>query len=198
MSHLNRTKEEQATSLANYLPGGRAFQQKIIAGSNLRKFLLGLASELFLEEGYLRTYEEETKPDNTVLLLDEWENAVGIPDDCFPGTGTLAERRTHVLVKLASLGVQTEQDFIDLATLFGLTVTITPTIETVIFPYTFPMQFIPASQARFTITITFAVVVFNAFPLTFPIQFGDPQHAILTCLYKKLKPANVDLIFIEV
>jgi len=198
MTHTVRTKEEQATSLANYLPGGRVFQQKIVAGSNLRNFLKGLSSELLLVDGYLRTYEEETKPDNTVLLLDEWESAVGIPDDCFFGTGSIAERRTHVLVKLASLGVQTEQDFIDLAALFGITVTVGPALGFATFPYTFPMLFLTPTESRFTILITFTVIITNEFPLTFPIVFGDPIIGIVQCLFTKLKPANCDIIFVEV
>ena len=161
-------------------------------------FLKGLAGELFLADGYLRTYEQEIIPDQTVLFLEEWESAVGIPDDCFAGTADIDTRRTRVLVKLAALGVQTAQDFVDLATLFGITVTVGSALPSSIFPFTFPILFLTPTEARFTILVTFTVTINNSFPLVFPFVFGDPIIGILECLYSKLKPANCDLIFVEV
>ncbi len=114
-----RNQQEQAQSLRAYMPSGRLFN-----GDNFKNWMLGLAGELIRATELIETYSQEIIPDNTVLLIDEWESALGIPDDCFPGTGAVAERRLHVLVKLASLGVQTAQDFIDLAALFGITVTV--------------------------------------------------------------------------
>lgn len=198
MSTVVRTKTEQAISLAKYLPGGRAFQQAQRSTSNFHKFLKGLACELVLADGYLRTYEQEIIPDQTVLFLAEWEKAVGIPDDCFPGTADIDTRRTHVLVKLASLGVQTAQDFVDLAALFGITVTVESALPSSIFPFTFPILFLTTTEARFTILVTFTVTINNSFPLVFPFVFGDPIIGILRCLYSKLKPANCNLIFVEV
>jgi len=43
-----------------------------------------------------------------VAFLDEWERALGIPDDCFDLANTDDERRINILTKLAALGVQTE------------------------------------------------------------------------------------------
>jgi uncharacterized protein YmfQ (DUF2313 family) len=192
-----RSIEEHAQSLANYLPGGRVFAPKNESNSNLRKLLRGMASELFKADGYIRTYEQEIIPDQTVLFIDEWEKAVGIPDACFKGTGSIDERRLHVLVKLAALGVQTAQDFIDLAALFGVTITVTAGSTNGGFPMTFPIRlFGPA--AYFTIIIQFTVQGANRFPMTYPITFGDGTIALLECLFNKLKPANCQLIFEQV
>ena len=192
-----RTVEEQAQSLANYLPGGQVFGPKNKNNSNLRKLLRGMAGELFTADGYIRTYQQEIIPDGTVLFIGEWEKAVGIPDSCFPGTGSIDERRLHVLVKLASLGVQTAQDFVDLAALFSVTITVTAGSTPGGFPMTFPIRlFGPA--AYFTIIIQFTVQSANRFPLTYPITFGDGTIALLECLFTKLKPANCDLIFEQV
>jgi len=194
---LLRTIEDQAQSLANYLPGGRVFTPKNDPNSNLRAVLRGMASELFTADGYIRTYQQEIIPDETVLFIDEWERAVGIPDSCFKGTGTIDERRLHVLVKLASLGVQTAQDFIDLAALFGVTITVTAGSTSGGFPMTFPIRlFGPA--AYFTIIVQFTVESIERFPLTYPITFGDETIGLLECLFTKLKPANCDLIFEQV
>jgi uncharacterized protein YmfQ (DUF2313 family) len=197
MVSIVRSKTEQAISLAKYLPSGRLFRQAYNSSSNLHKFLKGLASELVLADEYLRTYVHETIPSRTTLFLEEWERTVGIPDDCFPGTGDIDTRRTHVLIKLASLGVQTSQDFEDLAALFGVTVTVGSGVDFASFPMELPMLLLSPTEARFTIIVLFTVTTPNEFPMTFPITFGDQVIAIVQCLFNKLKPANCQTIFLE-
>lgn len=194
------SKEEQADSLAAYLPGGRLFNAGKISGTNLRALLLGLSSELRKAEGYLKTISNEYDISTTQLFIDEWEEAVGIPDACFTGTGSLDERIKHVLVKLASLGIQTESDFEELGTMLGVTVDITPGFDlSSTFPATFPFIFFDSTkQARFTIVVDFTVSAAAKFPLTFPFTFGDADIATLECLFNKLKPANCSLLFRQV
>lgn len=199
---IERTLEEQTQMLANYMPGGKLFAAKNVNDSNFRKLLRGLAGELFTADGYLKTYSDEIKPDATVLFIDEWESAVGIPDDCFKGTGDIDERRRDVLVKLASLGIQTADDFVAVALLFGVTVTVesgvtgnTPSI----FPMTFPIVLGGDIQdLRFIIIVRFTAPDSSRFPLIFPITFGTSEIAILECLFAKLKPANCALIFEQI
>lgn len=191
-----RTLGDYTDSLAAYLPGGTMFASRSVQDSNFRKLLRGMAGELFRSNGLLREYSCEVLPDQTEKFLDEWESALGIPDDCFSGQGSLNERRRDVLTKLAASGIQTEQDFIDLAAIFGVVVTVTPGIEEIEFPLVFPvLMFSTESDARFTIVIEFTVQDTSRFPLTFPIQFGDDTIAILECLFNKLKPANCNIIF---
>ena len=194
-----RNIEEQAQSLANYLPGGRLFKAANIRNSNFRKLLRGLAQELIKADDFIRVYQDEIIPNETVSFIDEWEAAVGIPDDCFSGAGTLTERRSHVLIKLASLGVQTAEDFIELGALFGIVLDVRSGSVNGNFPLVFPWRFYPSAiEARFTIVVSFTVTEANRFPLTFPIIFGDEQIGILECLFRKLKPANCDILFEQV
>lgn len=191
--------ETQAQRLADYLPGGRLFQAKNISDSNLRKLLRGIGSELFTADGYLRDFQEDIAPSVTTYFISEWESAVGIPDDCFNGTGTLNERRRNVLVKLAALGVQSAGDFVDLGALFGVTVTVRSGAYYGVFPLHFPIYFFAtAKEARFTIVVDFTVPSASRFPLTFPFTFGSDEIALLECLFTKLKPANCDIIFRQV
>jgi uncharacterized protein YmfQ (DUF2313 family) len=190
---------EHARALAAYLPNGKTFEAKNLAGSNFNQLLRGLAGELFTAEGYLITLEREYFPDATVLFLDEWEQALGIPDACFSGTGTLNERRRDILVKLASLGVQTADDFVELGAVFGVTVTITPGVEAGSFPMTFPfVLFGSPSEARFTIFVTLSGVDISTFPYTFPILFGSTEIGVLECLFKRLAPDNCNVVFKQV
>ena len=194
-----RDIEQYTNSLADYLPGGCLFASKSVDNSNFRKLLRGMAGELFRSNGLLKEYSEQIIPDQTIKFISEWESTLGIPDSCFSGTGTLVERRRDILVKLAALGVQTANDFIDLATTFGITVTINAGIQEITFPLVFPVvMFNTLKDARFTIVVRFTVEAANAFPLVFPITFGSGEIAILECLFTKLKPDNCNIIFRQV
>lgn len=193
-----RDLEAFTKSLADYLPGDPLFASKGVAGSTLRRLLQGLSGELYRCNGYLRGYASEILPDQTTKYLGEWERALGIPDSCFDGQGTVEERRRDVLAKLASLGVQTVDDFVELAAFFGATVTIENGSARGIFPMAFPIiLFDTAKQARFTIYVTFTAPLASRFPLTFPFTFGDDAIAIMECLFNKLRPANVKVIFAQ-
>lgn len=191
-----RDIEQYTDSLARYMPGGDLFASRNVADSTFRKLLQGLSGELFRCNGLIKEYFEQIIPDTTTKFVGEWESALGIPDDCFLGTGTLEERRLHVIVKLASLGVQTAQDFVDLALLFGITVTVTNGALHGTFPMEFPIVFFDSSKdARFTIIVEFDEPNVDVFPYTFPITFGNTTLTIITCLFENLKPANTKVLF---
>ncbi len=196
----HHSKSKHADSLADYLPSGRLFEASRVDGTNFRKLLMGLSSELFVGEGYLKTVSDEYDIRTTTLLIEEWEGALGIPDDCFKASGTIEERRRDVLVKLASLGVQTNEGFIDLGTIFGTAITIHAGIDVAsVFPLPFPLVFFDTvKEARFTIVVDFVTEAANKFPLIFPFTFGSEEMAVLECLFNRLKPANCDIILRQV
>ena len=188
--------EEQTDSLASYLPTGRLFEAAWVGDSNFRKLLKGFAGELFNAEGLIKQYQDEYAPDTTTNFIGEWERALGIPDDCFSGSGTITERRRDVMIKLASLGVQTEEDYIALADLLGVTIEVIAGAEIGTFPYTFPLIFFENERhARFTLVIRYTVQAASRFPLTFPFVFGDSAIALLECIFRKVTPSNVNLLF---
>ena len=182
------THEDHTNALADYLPGGKLFAAKNIKDSNFRQLLRGIAGEMFNAQGYITTLNQEYLPDETNLFLNEWEQALGIPDDCFSGSGTNDERRRDILVKLTALGVQTVADFEQLAVVFGITVTVTPGIDS---DYVFAND----TDARYSIVIDFTEQVGGSFTYDFPIIFGDTTDFILKCLYQKVDPANCQTIF---
>ena len=164
-----------------------------ITDTNAWKFLNGLAPEFVRLATSIRE-ARVTIPhiDNNSDFIDEWEAAMAIPDDCFPGTGTLEERWAHVLAKFASMNVQTSADFVVLAAVFGFTVTVEGGIGSVLYPGSFGSD----KEARNTIVITFDVVEPNSFPYTFPITFQQNQTKIMECMFEKLRPANNQLEFL--
>lgn len=204
-----RNLEEQTNSLANYLPSGRAFAAKNVEDTVTRGLLAGLSGELLRNAELVQEFRDQIIPDETVLFVDEWESALGIPDACFTGQGTIDERRADVLAKLASLGVQTAEDMRRLALqIYGIELTIrNPTRDPDnVFPYTFNPtgELDPGGdggtftfglsdrEARFQIVIEYDNLPEPVlFPLTFPIPFGTREVAVIECLLTKLRPANV-------
>ena len=182
----------------------------------MRKFLLGLAHEMTIADGHLCNYQNDIAPSVTTYFIDEWEQALGIPDACLTGTGTLVERRRDVVLKLAALGVQTVEDFVYIGSLFGITVTVESLIHHSEFPMIFPLYLVPSgfprdtfpmtfpfstftpAQSKFTILVSFTVAAVSRFPLAFPFTFGDSIVTVLECLFRRLKPANCDIIFQQV
>ena len=190
-----KTQDEMTDSLAAFMPGGRVFAAKGEADSTLRKYLNGLSKELFRIDEQMNLMSEDHDINLTVNFLEQWESAVGIPDDCFDTSGTIEERRFNVLAKLAKMNLTTEQDFIDLASLYGINITITQGAIAGIFPMTFPITFFAsAKEARFTMIVTFDTTL-ETFPLTFPITFGESTIGTIKCLFNKSKPANVQIVY---
>ncbi len=192
---FDTNKENHVQALADYLPNGRLFEAKNIADSNFRQLLRGIAGELFTAQGYLNTLEQEYFPDQTTLFIEEWEQALGIPDDCFPGEGTISERRRDILLKLTSLGVQTVDDFYALAAIFGEAVEIYPLINVAFPPYAVPFTPINEQQARFTVVVDGVGTVENFPPYDVPFDLFDDQN-VLKCLFDKTIPENCTILYV--
>ena len=193
------TRDEHAKVLADYLPGGEVFGAKADQETNLYKLLLGLAEQSrLIEENLVLTFEEFDITETTDLL-DQWESALGIPDDCFPGTGDTETRRLHVNAKFLADLVVTDDDFVAVAAAFGVAITVTNGVDALDdFPFTFPITFEDVRAARFTMIIEFTVTEALRFPYTFPFAFGEDVIETLKCFFRKLAPANVDVVFTQV
>jgi uncharacterized protein YmfQ (DUF2313 family) len=192
------TREQQAQTLANYLPGGTAFAAKNVTNTNTRKLLRGLADELMRSDEYIHLFRTDFLPDTTKYHISEWESAVGIPDTCMKGTGSDAERRLHVIIKLAWMALQTQPDFISLAALLGVSIAVEGGSIHGCFPFVFPIKFYPSAKAaRHTIVITADLPEELNFTYTFPIQFGTTAMSLMQCIFNRLKPAHVDITYVN-
>lgn len=189
------TPSDITDSTAAFMPNGRVFGGKNRGDAILRKLLNGLSLEFYRIDEQMELMAEDYDINVSIQFLPQWEAAVGIPDSCLDGTGTLEERRKAVLAKLAGMNLTEDQDFIDLAAIFGVTVTITQGSTVGIFPMTFPfILFGTAKEAKFSMIVTFDTPL-ETFPYTFPFIFGDATRGLIECIFNKLKPANVQIIY---
>ena len=192
----SRTLEEQTDVLAQYLPNDPLWAAKNIDGSNLRKILVGLASQFIRFRDKADEIYDEYDPTITTNLIEEWEKVVSIPDNCLGNTGTLAQRRTNILLKLAGINVTTEKQFEEVAAILGIAINVENGVDTSTIPLTLPFILVSAAEAPFTIVITVDQSLEpSGLPLTLPFALTSSTPVLLNCLFQKLKPANTQLIF---
>lgn len=196
-----RDRDQHAAALSQYLPNDKVFCAKNIDGSNLKNLIFGLGGSFKrIDDVIQRIWEGVSLVDtNDLDFIEAWEQMVGIPDDCFTTENlTLDQRRENILVKLRSLNILTEDDFITLINLLGFDANIKQGITFGVFPMTFPIIFFKsAKQARFTMVVELpsSLAPLFSFPFTFPFEFIEPGANIVACLLNQLKPANVDIVF---
>lgn len=191
-----RTQTQQADILAQYLRDDNLHEAKNRDDSTLRKILLGLASEWLNFRDKINEVVKEYNPQKTTALIQEWEEFVGIPDNCIPVASTIEQRRLNVLLKLAGINATTEKQFKNVASILGYNIEVSNGVSTSTFPLTLPFLLISEASAPFTIVITLSSSIQpSGFPLTFPFTLTSQQPAILDCLFNKLKPANTQLFF---
>lgn len=103
-------------SLLQLLPLGRALPRE--AGTSLEKLAAGLADELRRIDGRVVDLIAEL-PATTTELIDEWESALGLPDECAPESGTNEARRDAIVARLNETADNSPQGFVDILAAFG-------------------------------------------------------------------------------
>jgi len=192
----NNTREVQADILAQYLPNNVCYQSAWEDGSVLRKILLGLASQWMDARAFFNDTYDEWNPNTTTKFITEWERMVGIPDECIPVADTLEQRRKNIVLKLGGLEAETEQQYINIANILGLSITIEKA-STLAFPLMFPIVLINQDEAPFTLIIRVSGLTnIQSFPLNFPLDFSSNTSYILECLLNKVKQSHIILRFI--
>jgi uncharacterized protein YmfQ (DUF2313 family) len=192
----NNSQIPQTNILASYLRNDRLHQAKNINGTNLRKLLLGLAEGLLDFNNNLNIYTNEADIRKATNLIEEWERTFGIPDCCLKNEGTLQERRNNILIKLAGLQGTLIEQFEYVINLLGYSgIQVVSAFDYAQIPTPIPTPIFSLEGALFTIYI---ILPENLKPNTIPSQIPTPLFSvisILECIFNKLKPANVKLIF---
>lgn len=192
------TIEENAYLLASHFPLGKLWLNAFNPNSAFGKLVLGLAKEFQRFEVLVSKFYKEMDINQTDEMLPEWEESVGLPDDCFSTDVPLATRRLQVREKFSNFGgVQLAEDFVRVGAVFGFDLTVIPYTSIAAFPLAFPINFVATSkEVKHTI-----FVVINGdlsggdiFPLPFPIPFSSGGRNFLQCIFETLAPASVNVI----
>lgn len=193
--------DDQAFLLASHLPIGRVWQKAFSPDSNIGKLIRGIGVEFYRFQVLAKHLETEMDISKSNDLLIEWEKSVGLPNSCFSTNTSIEERRKQVEQIFSKFGgVQTAEDFIRVAAIFGFNIDIYPGISVGGFPMQFPIVFFDSTKSA---THTIFIVILGStsgdsfFPLPFPIPFSYGGSTFLRCIFTKLAPANVNIVVIN-
>jgi uncharacterized protein YmfQ (DUF2313 family) len=106
----------------NLLPQGAAWNRE--RASVMAQLFGAVAAEYAAIDTRVEDLIRELDPRSTLELLDAWERALGLPDECSGQLTTIAERRAAVLARLVPFGGQSPGYFISLADTLGYSVAI--------------------------------------------------------------------------
>ena len=110
-----KTVDQMTQLLSMAMPQGRAWDAKSSPDTNTHKLVKSLATAIRSLQD--KIYEAVTQWDVRITddLILEWEEAVGIPDECRSAAEDIATRRLDVIDKLKKIPVITIADYVALA-----------------------------------------------------------------------------------
>jgi len=194
-------KSNKNKAVAGYLPDGKALQAKLVPSKNSYKFLDAIALNFVLFADDAEALLLEMNPETTEDLISRWEKEYGIPDQCLGIAPDLETRRKNILIKIGMNGVVSIQDFIDLAAKFGYigNIRIRAGFDACKFPLEFPWIFASPKIAKFLLVVDLpkelGLCVFPFEVTKFPFPFCSENDNIIECVFNRLVPANVKVIF---
>lgn len=186
------------------LPQGPAWPRD--ADASLTGLLGGLADGMARVDGRALALLEESDPATTLELLPEWERAVGLPDPCYPGGGSVRDRQLAIARRLADTGGQSRAFYVQIALLIGLE------IEVIEFsPFTpgsragarcydeswrfaWMVRLLPASESALN-PFDVSLVYFTAGSGRAGDRLRTFGSTHLECIITRAKPAHTEVIF---
>lgn len=118
------SNQDYTSALGKLLPQGKAWEN---GSDTVRgKVLLGLAKSFSASDTAALSLLRNAFPATAGSLLTDWEQALGLPDNCSIGEmTTIALRRAAVVTKLTSSGSLSITSLINALTRSGYTITVT-------------------------------------------------------------------------
>jgi len=191
-----RTQQEQARILANYLRDDKLHQAKNQKDSNLYKILVGLAEGWLDFRNNANAIVDNYNINNSLLLIEEWEKAVGIPDNIFDISGDIETRKRNILLKLAGSKAETKEQFERIGKILGFDIQVEPAFKYSRFTYTFPVLLLNEGSSPFVILVNINKSLKpNGFSFKFTFKFSIDSADILKLFFNKIKPSNTIIIF---
>jgi len=184
--------------LNSHLPEGRVWGKKNAASSNMYRLNRSLSAgyEKLREQIEHHTFEMYV-PQSTDLLPD-FEESVGLPDECETGSLSLDERRNKVINKLRRIAIITleeMQEYVD-SRFSDLEIELIP--GEIFYGYAgrYPFPYWGAASTRFVIVVKLYNTTENGYPYQYPFAYRAGSNIEkIKCVLHKIIPANVVLAF---
>lgn len=114
---VTRTATDYYQQLVALLPPGPAWHAEY--QPELHALLQALAPELARVDARAQQLLNESFLDGFHELLPDWERVLDLPDECLGASGTVADRKAMVRLRLIELGGQTPAFYVQLAMRMG-------------------------------------------------------------------------------
>lgn len=188
----------QHRTLASHFPIGRLWTNIYNTSDDIGKFVIAMAVEHYRFQILCSEVYKDFDIRQTVQFIEDWEKSVGIPDELFSTDVPIERRRLQAEQKFTNFGgVQRDEDFVRVASLFGYSIRRVSTSASGFFPLEFPIIF---SESRKSASHTMTYRLINdtssglEFPLAFPLEFASGGQTLLNNIFETLAPANVQVI----
>lgn len=192
------TDDDFLAGFLNLLPDGPVWPKTPAEGSDApvvaqvsRALIKGYTRNAASGQGLLK----DAFPVAPVMLLQEWEATLGLPDPCAGESPSIQVRQQQVAARFVASGGQSRAYFIKVAAALGYDITITPQA-----PSRFGRAFgAPFGGTDWAFTWQVNYPQFTITPLAFGSQFGQPfatwGNTVLQCELNRLKPAHTIIIW---
>lgn len=121
--YVRRTGDDYGEAFAKLFPTGPAWPQD--EQTVFQRVIRALAQIFgYVDERAGVLLQVESDPRSTFELLEEWERAFGLPDECVAEPLSIEDRRKALLNRMTSEGGQSRAFFISVAAALGYTITI--------------------------------------------------------------------------
>ncbi|HGF1302029.1 TPA: YmfQ family protein, partial [Klebsiella quasipneumoniae subsp. similipneumoniae] len=115
--------DDYLKALQALIPSGRAWTRDKNAVQTA--VLRALARSFQRSDNDAQSLLSGAFPKTATIMLTDWENTLGLPDDCSIGeVDTIAKRQNAIVSKLISTGGQSKSYFIGIAAAMGYTIAI--------------------------------------------------------------------------
>lgn len=196
-------------TLLRHLPQGVAWIAWRMPGKVAYRLMQALAEAYDDMTEALCAMIAELDPRTTEHMITEWETAVSLPDPCLPKATTIEERRFWVQWRLDKRRYVTVADWEYLASLFGLTIVVTPgwlMQKPCLFDAPLDMRFdLYPKLGRFRVYINIVGARFKGFEygdpagvsegFEYPFEGQPSQWDDFKCMIERIKPANVAIVW---
>jgi uncharacterized protein YmfQ (DUF2313 family) len=191
-----RTQQEQARIIGNYLRNDKLHEAKNNPESNFFKILLGLSVGWLEIRNSAKQIIDNYNINNSLLLIEEWEKAVGIPDEIFDIAADIETRRKNILLKIAGSRATTDVQFERIAQILGFNINVVDGFTASSFTYKFPILLLSEATRPFAIVVEVdKKYKTEGFPFVFTFNFSIDLLGVLKQLFDKIKPAHCKVFF---